>query len=374
MRRRIRPVGAFSHYRRGCATRSMEGANLATVVRVLDLVPIAGKDQIELAVVKGWRCIVRKGEFSLGNLAIYFALDSVPDFEDPHFSFLRKFGRIKTLKMGGVVSQGLLGGLSWYAERGHGDTLAEHDDVTVAMGVSKYVHAEEAVQYRAQGVTYREFPHMVPKTDALRLQACPDALNAIAGRDVVITRKEDGCSCTCVALDGEFLLCGRNFVWDAEDGSVAHYFQMQAQYSLKHKLLSLGRNLAFQCEILGPKVNGNRLRLQHTTLAVFDVYDIDAARYLPYAQACALCLSLDLPQVPLIYRGPANNLFGGVLSVDGFLELAEGVEYVKGVRAEGVVVKTEGGEEAEFVGGVRVEGARVVFKVVSNKYLLKHDL
>ena len=81
---------------------------LAYVAKVIQIVPIHNADSIELAVINGWRCVVKKDEFQVNELAIYFSIDSVPDFEDQNFAFLKNknVSRIKTIKLRGVISQG----------------------------------------------------------------------------------------------------------------------------------------------------------------------------------------------------------------------------------------------------------------------------
>ena len=345
----------------------MSETNLAYVARVLDLKPIPKKDMIEVAYLNGWKCIVKKGEFEVGDLAIYFSIGCVPDFDDPNFTFLRDKGlkRIKTMKMAGVVSQGLLGRMDWMETRGHStDSLKEGDDVSVPMGVTKYIPAEEALQYDNSN---REiFPEgLVPKTDATRLQHAPHMFfDELVGKEVVITRKEDGCSCTCVIYNGRFMVCGRNFVWNPELDrvSASHYFEIADKYNLEESMTALGRNVAIQGEIVGPKVNGNRMRLTERTFIVFDAFDINTQHYLMYDELYTLCGQLNLQSVPVIFRGNASEV---ELSVDAFLALAESTEYAKGVAAEGLVLRTNHAES---------NAGRTVFKVISNKYILKHDL
>lgn len=71
--------------------------------------PIEGYDRVELARVGGWWCIVQKGQFKVGDPAIYFEVDSKVPSDRECFAFLakRKY-KIKTLRMCGVISQGLL--------------------------------------------------------------------------------------------------------------------------------------------------------------------------------------------------------------------------------------------------------------------------
>ena len=81
---------------------------LAHIELITDLQPIEGADRIEKAIVLGWECVVKKGEFQVGQMIIYCEIDSVLP-ELPEFEFLkdRKY-RIRTIKLKGQVSQGLI--------------------------------------------------------------------------------------------------------------------------------------------------------------------------------------------------------------------------------------------------------------------------
>ena len=83
---------------------------LAYVVTIDGICPIEGADRVEVAIVGGWRIMVRKGQFKPGDFAIYFEIDSkVPDKEPFMFLAAKNF-KIKTQKYfkGTVISQGLL--------------------------------------------------------------------------------------------------------------------------------------------------------------------------------------------------------------------------------------------------------------------------
>ncbi|TWU40004.1 hypothetical protein Q31b_33200 [Novipirellula aureliae] len=49
---------------------------LATICTVHEIRPINGADMIELAVVDGWKCVTKKGEFADGDAVIYCEIDS----------------------------------------------------------------------------------------------------------------------------------------------------------------------------------------------------------------------------------------------------------------------------------------------------------
>lgn len=342
----------------------MDNSNkLAYIVNVDNLVPIPGRDFIELAIIKGWKCIVKKGEFSVNDKAVYISINSIPDFDDNNFKFLqeKKIKYIKTLKINKVISQGLLCPMSWLESRGYNiNNYNINDNVTNEMGITKYIPAEEASQYENNNPR-QLFPEYVPKTDSTRLQNDPDYyLNNIINKEIVITRKEDGCSCTCIYNNNNFLLCGRNYVWDNNNDrhNQKHYYNIVDKYNIINKLQLLNKNLAIQGEIVGPKVNSNRLKLSELDYIVFDIYDIDEQHYLLYEDMITISNILELKTVPLLYKGNSNNIS---VDLDYFLELANNTKYNNNTYAEGIVVKTN-------------EQNRIQFKVISNNYLLKYNL
>ena len=87
---------------------------LCYVVKINNIEPIVGSDNCEAAIVGGWKIMVRNNTFNIGDLAIYFEIDSqVPEIEV--FKFLeKKHYKIKTQKYTfggknpGFYSQGLL--------------------------------------------------------------------------------------------------------------------------------------------------------------------------------------------------------------------------------------------------------------------------
>lgn len=61
---------------------------LASVQKIIDITPIPNADSIELAKVLGWQCVVKKGEYKVNDLIIYFEVDSFLPIR-PEFEFLR---------------------------------------------------------------------------------------------------------------------------------------------------------------------------------------------------------------------------------------------------------------------------------------------
>ncbi len=87
---------------------------LAYVVLIDNIEPIIGSDNCECAIVGGWHIMVRKGQFNIGDPAIYFEIDSKVPSTNPAFAFLEKRNyKVKTQKFtfggkGNFISQGLL--------------------------------------------------------------------------------------------------------------------------------------------------------------------------------------------------------------------------------------------------------------------------
>jgi RNA ligase (TIGR02306 family) len=91
----------------------MENNNsVCYMVTINEIRPIEGADNIELAVVGGWNCITKKGEQKVGDVAIIATTDAViPEALSDEMgvtNYLRKGGRVRTVKLRGVYSECLI--------------------------------------------------------------------------------------------------------------------------------------------------------------------------------------------------------------------------------------------------------------------------
>ena len=76
---------------------------LASIDVIRELNPIPGADNIEVAKIKGWNVVVKKGEFNVGDKIVYCEVDSILP-ERPEFEFLKdRHYRIKTVKLRGQI-------------------------------------------------------------------------------------------------------------------------------------------------------------------------------------------------------------------------------------------------------------------------------
>lgn len=141
---------------------------LVTVRTVSELAPIDGADNIEVATVDGWKCVVKKGEFKIGDRGVYFEIDSLLPIH-PLFSFLANKGtrrmmidgvekigyRLKTIKLKGQVSQGLL--LPYDLIRPY---VKEGEELASALGIYKW---EAPIPSQLTGKIKGNFPEFIKK-------------------------------------------------------------------------------------------------------------------------------------------------------------------------------------------------------------------
>ncbi|RYH25596.1 hypothetical protein EON65_15430 [archaeon] len=336
---------------------------MATITRILSVNPISGADSIESVKVLGWKCVFKKNEFKVGDLCVYFVIGTLFPETYERTAFME--GKpLKTKKLRGCISQGLVAPLTWLLDFGVDiDTLTEGQDVTSYFNIQKHVEPEETHIYtQLKGAAAKEKnPSYFPRTDEERIQNIPEILQELKEKnsEIVITRKEDGCSATFVLKDGKLMVCGRNSI---QDDLTTPYFKVERRLRIGDKMLALGRNLAVQGEIVGPSVQSNRLKLPDLTYRVFYIYDLDAGEFLAHEELEAVAASLELETVPVLYKGPASAA-PMLENIDTLLTYADTIEYASKTPAEGIVVKIN-----------ERTASRVSFKVISNKFLLKYNL
>jgi RNA ligase (TIGR02306 family) len=95
----------------------MTDRKMATVRRIAEILPIPDADAIELAVVDGWKVVVKKNEFVVNDYIVYCEIDSwipteIASFlskgKEPREYNGVKGERLRTVKLRNTMSQGLL--------------------------------------------------------------------------------------------------------------------------------------------------------------------------------------------------------------------------------------------------------------------------
>jgi len=373
---------------------------LATIRKINKINPIEGADNIVLATVDGWNVIVRKDEnYCEGNLVVYLEVDSFLPVK-PEFEFLRKSSykklidgtegfRLKTVKLRGVVSQGLILPLTSLNKGGeyvlgsfdgeskltagpYGDLgyIEEGLDVTQWLGVTKY-DAESQVSF--SGNAKGSFPSFIPKTDEERVQNIPKIIEQYKDETFYITEKIDGSSFTCYLKDGEFGVCSRNLELKEElvNGDYDRYWGTAKKLQLKEKLQTVSYNISLQGELAGPGIQKNPYHLKELTIFFFNAYNIDEHKYLDWNEFYDLIDKLELKTVPVVCGGitltKLQEEFNKTL-IESLLNFADGLSFLDmSSKREGLVFRSV--KEVTGIGGTF--NGRLSFKAVSNQYLLK---
>ncbi|MBC9935059.1 RNA ligase (ATP) [Chitinophaga qingshengii] len=328
---------------------------LASVVVIDDLQPIEGADLIEVATVKGWKLVVKKQEFNIGDPAVYCEIDSfLPEKEV--FEFLRRTSfrtmagipgfRLKTMRMRGQISQGLLLPISVL----NGDAYTLGEDVSEKLGIVKY---EPPVPAALAGVAKGNFPSFIPKTDEERVQNLSGIYERLKNTIFYITEKLDGSSATFYHRDGEFGVCSRNL--DLMETADNTFWKIAHQLDLPAKLAAVGKNIALQGELIGEGIQSNPYCIKAQTVRFFNVFDIDAYAYLPLDAFREMITQLELEHVPIL-----DTAFMLPDTIDELLLAAEGASALspagRPVEREGIVIRSI--------------DRSISFKAISNKFLL----
>jgi len=370
---------------------------LATIEKILDIQPIPGADAIEVATVRGWHVVVKKGEFKVGDTCVYMEIDSflpvVKEFEFLRKSCLRKMAddsegfRIRTATLRGQVSQGICFPLDIFTtfrmeepfRRVWADGLVlvnpyvldlsknadfytfnfkVGDDVTEWFNIKKW---EEPIPACLNGKVKGGMPGFIRTTDEERIQNIPWVFAKHAGKMFYETEKLDGTSSTYYFNEGVFGVVGRN--WEYEPGDDT-YWRIARSLEIERRFRREGRNLAVQGEIIGEGINrAYKIKGQH--LYIYNAFDIDGSRYLSYPELDLVVRTMGLEMVPFL----DTFILQPDDTVDTILARANGPSVINSqIAREGVVIRSLIEErEPDIITG------RLSFKAVSNKYILKHD-
>jgi RNA ligase (TIGR02306 family) len=127
----------------------MENQNSVCFVATINEVKaIEGADNIEQVVVGGWNAITKKGEFKEGDLTVIATTDAViPEAFSEKMgvtSYLRKGGRVRTVKLRGVYSECLIIPTKYIP--GYGDRYQDGDDMMEKFGIVKYEPPVKQIQ------------------------------------------------------------------------------------------------------------------------------------------------------------------------------------------------------------------------------------
>lgn len=335
---------------------------MATIRLIAGISPIPEADNIEVARVDGWNVVVKKGEFKPGDLCVYCEIDSLLP-ERPEFEFMRtRRFRVKTIKLRGQISQGLVFPLNILPLGCY--VFDENEDIGMdvsgPLGIIKW---EPQLPVSLAGHTMRTFPGFLPKTDEERVQNLGRTIEQRKGTICYMTEKLHGTSITCYLRDDIFGVCSRNNEKKNEEGCT--YWATAKKEKIEEKLRKLSEvynvpNVACQGELCGPGINKNTLGLKEHGIYIFDFFDIDRYIYFNHFHFTDIIHIFENKSVPFLDEHFVLNH-----TVDELVARVDGMKttFPSGKNAEGVVIRDrdESGPD------------RLSFKVINNQFLLKED-
>lgn len=354
-----------------------------------ELVPMENADRIAVAKIHDseWQCVTAKQQWEGRPLeGFYVAIDTLVDPVHEEFSFLKdkadkKFSdgrpghRIRTMKLRGKISQGLLIPIpEWARAYTMADGKIDMDQVASHLGLVRY---EPQVPFWQSGVN-GDVGDMIPAPSSfLRYNKAGNAKNYpsvfVVGEQIRVTEKIHGTNFRVALLrrdqneEPEFFVGSHNTAKSVEGTSI--YPRVAKSYGLEEKLRAAAKRYLFtENVIVYGEVYGHGIQDLHyggkpnqPMLRLFDVV-IDHV-YQPWDIVQGFARELGVPVVDVLYRGPFDKNL--VLSHrDGKSTLPGADVHVR----EGVVVTAE--PEATFQdpdGSVN----RKTLKYISDDYLLR---
>lgn len=330
--------------------------------RILEINPYGNADTLEIARVWDYEVIIRKGEYKVGDLVSYLAVETICG-GNPTFSFLGKdaFRPLRAKRLRGVFSQGLIvpAPPGW---------TEENVSVVEFYGLVRAPEKEEKIEgkisrgsdgikvFGTSGHTESPpFPLGVYDVDPLKKFAS----TLEEGEEVYITEKIHGENHVLTFHEKRLWSRSRQHWKKREEDS--RWWTVALRDGFEKKLAKYP-NLIFYGELYGnnsffrydcPIVDGYAQR----RFRVFDIKDKETNAYLHPDRVQEICKDLGIDTVPVLYRGPWKTDRSLYILAEGRSTLNENV-----IR-EGFVVRSLTNPQLE-------NGSRKVFKLISPEYLL----
>ena len=357
-----------------------------TEILKVDIHPNA--DRLDMVTVFGWQCVTGRGQFKVGDKVVYIPIDSVlsPETQAKLFSPESKIkpdkGRIKTIKIRGVISQGMVASLS---DLSLPPELKIGKDVAKELGITKYEPLVRGPQlFQGQQRKKRlTNPFFKKYTDIQNIKYYPKVFD---GGDVWITEKIHGSNFRSgqipfnaftlwkkilrffkLSPKHEFVFGSHNVEMTCKTEKQRKkgyyegkdiYYEMTQKYDLEHKLKP-------PFEVIYAEIYGDGIQKGYNygldagkhDMRVMDVM-VDG-KYLNTEDAIKFCEERGLPFVPILYHG--------LFSMEKATQLVSGPSILcptQKVR-EGIVIKADT-EQTMFFG-------RAILKYLNPDYLMLKD-
>lgn len=363
----------------------MSERKLVTVRTIDEIRPIENADAIELAIVGGWQCVVKKGEFKVGDQCLYHEIDSIlPDL--PQYKFLlaksgrefeRGYGaRLRTVKLRSQISMGLALRIEecFYDEMDDGVVYSrsirelidflksksidiEDYDFAEEIGVYKY---EKPISGSLAGMCRGNYPSWIPKTDEDRVENLKKIWSSLQGEEFVIEEKLEGSSCTVyIDHEGNVGVTSRNIDLKLDQEGNTFVDTIKSLGIMEAMIASPERNIAIRGELIGPKIEGNIYGLTKNEFRIFNIWDGNKQDYMNRVERISYLEQLansgkSFTEVPKLMKIVLNH------TIEEIVKMATGKSMLADTLREGLVFKSVN----------PINGRILSFKAISREYLL----
>jgi len=319
------------------------------IIVIEDVRPHPNADRLEIVPVGGWQAVTKKGQFKVGDRAIYVEPDYTVPTAREEFAFLAKPGRerhrLKAVRLRGELSYGLLIPVPTAFT-----SLAVGTNVMADMGIARW--EPEVKLTMADELPQDQWPEtFAPKFDIESYEKFPHVI--ADGEPVIVSEKVHGANARVTFVAGTFYIGSRQR-WLIPDGG--HIWARAAAHNPAIRAWCEANPGA----VLYGEVYGNVQSLTYG-LGKGEVRFIAfAASYKgQWRDQGALFLDLyeaRIPTRPILYRGPFDHA-----EIKRIAELDSTVAIVPGHMMEGVVIVPEMERFHASIG-------RVAVKHISNRY------
>jgi RNA ligase (TIGR02306 family) len=359
------------------------------VSAINNILDIPDADNIELAVVNGWFCIVKKGSHSIGDLVVCATTDAVIPLEISEklgvTNYLRSKERVRTIKLRGVYSECLLMPIDLIPKnkREYGEDLMDVLKIykyepparliTLASGKKRRYHENPNFYIYYKFPNFKNVPNIFDEYDYVEITRKIHGTNARYG----IVKK------TKLSLwDKIKKFFGFNLGWgeyefvvgshNVEKGSDTQgfydtnvWYDIEKKYDIKNKLwnlvkknisikgndTSIGSGFIIYGEIYGKGIQKNyEYGLDDIQLCIFDV-ELNKKYFNLTSAEFVVNDYLKLPYVEVLYKGLYSEEVKNKFVFNNFINNTK-------VPHEGIVIKAVDGNRSK------------VAKVINPDYLI----
>lgn len=238
---------------------------LASIQTVTNTRPAPRLDNLVYVEVGGWQCLVPKNTYPDGSRVVFFEPDALLptnygcEFLTKDTSTGQKRWLVKETSIKGNHTAGLVLPLETVGVDGQ-----PGDDLTKQLDIAKYVSPTELQAMSGGTIIGPYIPRWCPKSDATRIQNYHEHYQEITHLAWDVSVKCDGSSRTVVNDNGKLRYFTRN-------NEITPTKELTTLTPTR-QLLELGDGYAIQMELLGPRIQRNRLQLAAPQALVFALW------------------------------------------------------------------------------------------------------